>query len=239
MDENKRYSVLLVDDHALFRNGLKLLLNSHPKFRVSGEAATGVEMLSVLAEASNMSDGLPDMVLLDISMPEMNGIDAAAEALKLYPDLRIITLSMYGEEDYYFKMVSLGVKGFLLKNSDITEVYTALEAVLDGGSYFSQELLFNLVSNLRSTSGGPLSSGREENVPEDSIIEGIDAPLSEREKEILLLICKGLTNFEIADMLFISKRTVDKHRANILEKTACKNTANLVVYAIKNGLVEI
>lgn len=240
MEENKRYSVLLVDDHALFRNGLKLLLNSHDRFRVSGEAATGLELLEVLFAASKMPEGLPDVVLLDISMPEMNGIDAAAEALKRYPDLRIITLSMYGEEDYYFKMVSLGVKGFLLKNSDITEVYTALEAVLDGGSYFSQELLFNLVSNLRSTSVvSAVEDGDAVDSVEDDVPGSGDATLSEREKEILFLICKGMTNYEIADALFISKRTVDKHRANILEKTSCKNTANLVVYAIKNGLVEI
>ncbi len=232
METDRKYSVLLVDDHALFRNGLKLLLNTHPKFRVSGEAGTGTEMLALLAGAAAEPDGLPDVVLLDISMPEMNGIDAAAEALALYPDLRIITLSMYGEEDYYFKMVSQGVKGFLLKNSDITEVYAALETVLDGGSYFSQELLFNLVSNLRSSSGGETGLDEEK-------ANADEAALSEREKEILLLICKGLTNYEIADMLFISKRTVDKHRANILEKTNCKNTANLVVYAIKNGLVEI
>ncbi len=232
MKTDRKYSVLLVDDHALFRNGLKLLLNSHPRFRVSGEAGTGTEMLALLGRAASEPDGLPDVVLLDISMPEMNGIDAAAEALALYPDLRIITLSMYGEEGYYFKMVSQGVKGFLLKNSDITEVYAALETVLEGGSYFSQELLFNLVSNLRSSSGGEMGPDQEKTNPDE-------AALSEREKEILLLICKGLTNYEIADMLFISKRTVDKHRANILEKTNCKNTANLVVYAIKNGLVEI
>lgn len=231
MKELPKHAILLVDDHALFRNGLKLLLNSHPKFRVWGEAGTGTEMLRLLDEA----DTLPDVVLLDISMPEMNGIDAAGAALARYPDLRIITLSMYGEEDYYFKMVSQGVKGFLLKNSDITEVYAALEAVLEGGSYFSQELLFNLVSNLRSSSTaaeGDTDSDEETGETDESV-------LSEREKEILLLICKGMTNNEIADTLYISKRTVDKHRANILEKTNCKNTANLVVYAIKNGLVEI
>lgn len=227
-----KHTILLVDDHALFRNGLKLLLNSHADFRVTGEAATGVEMLAFLSDCSLQSqDELPEVVLLDISMPEMNGIDAAREALALYPNLRIITLSMYGEEDYYFKMVAQGVKGFMLKNSDISEVYTALEVVLDGGSYFSQELLCNLVSNLRSS-----SAVDNMYVPEEQT-EAVT--LSEREKEILLLICKGMTNYEIADMLFISKRTVDKHRANILEKTTCKNTANLVVYAIKNRLVEI
>ncbi len=227
--KEEKYTVLQVDDHALFRNGLKLLLNSHPRFRVVGEAATGREMLGWLEQAER----LPDVVLLDIAMPDMNGIEAAAEALRRWPELRIITLSMYGEEDYYFKMVSQGVKGFLLKNSDITEVYAAIEAVLEGGSYFSQELLFNLVSNLRSS-----SETEAEELPEAEETTD-EAALSVREKEILLLICKGMTNYEIADTLFISKRTVDKHRANILEKTNCKNTANLVVYAIKNGLVEI
>ncbi|WP_297829304.1 response regulator transcription factor [uncultured Rikenella sp.] len=227
--KEEKYTVLQVDDHALFRNGLKLLLNSHPRFRVVGEAATGREMLGWLEQAER----LPDVVLLDIAMPDMNGIEAAAEALRRWPELRIITLSMYGEEDYYFKMVSQGVKGFLLKNSDITEVYAAIEAVLEGGSYFSQELLFNLVSNLRSS-----SETEAEELPKAEETTD-EAALSAREKEILLLICKGMTNYEIADTLFISKRTVDKHRANILEKTNCKNTANLVVYAIKNGLVEI
>ncbi|WP_297627962.1 response regulator transcription factor [uncultured Rikenella sp.] len=227
--KEEKYTILQVDDHALFRNGLKLLLNSHPRFRVVGEAATGREMLGWLEQAER----LPDVVLLDIAMPDMNGIEAAAEALRRWPELRIITLSMYGEEDYYFKMVSQGVKGFLLKNSDITEVYAAIEAVLEGGSYFSQELLFNLVSNLRSS-----SETEAEELPEAEETTD-EAALSVREKEILLLICKGMTNYEIADTLFISKRTVDKHRANILEKTNCKNTANLVVYAIKNGLVEI
>lgn len=225
----RRHTILLADDHALFRNGLKLLLNSHPDYCVVGEAGTGTEMLARLEELEQ----LPDVVLLDISMPEMNGIEAAGAALSRYPDLRIITLSMYGEEDYYFKMVSQGVKGFLLKNSEITEVYAALEAVLEGGSYFSQELLFNLVSNLRSSSGSGEPQAAETTETSDETL------LSAREKEILLLICKGLTNYEIADRLFISKRTVDKHRANILEKTNCKNTANLVVYAIKNGWVEI
>lgn len=212
------YKIMIADDHTLFRNGLKTLLDTNDCFHVIGEASNGAELLSLLETE------VPDVVLLDIAMPVMNGITAATEALKTYPDLKIITLSMYGEEDYYFKMVSLGVKGFLLKNSDIEEVQEAILTVLEGGSYFSQELLFNLVSNLKSST---------ENRPED------DVELSERELEILLQICKGLSNQEIGDELFISKRTVDKHRANILAKTNCKNTANLVVYAIKKKLVEI
>ncbi|MCC8087751.1 MAG: response regulator transcription factor [Rikenellaceae bacterium] len=214
--ETGECNIVLVDDHTLFRNGLKTLLNINPKYRVIAEASNGREFL----ECQELPRA--DVILLDIDMPVMNGIEAAEEVLKLYPDMKIITLSMFGEENYYFSMVSHGVKGFVLKNSDIDEVQEAIDIVHQGGSYFSQELLFNLVSNLKNT---PLHTSDEE--------------LSEREREILLMICKGLSNQEIGDKLFISKRTVDKHRANILAKTNCKNTANLVVYAIKNKLVEI
>ncbi len=210
---------MVVDDHTLFRNGLRILLDGIDGFSVIGEASNGVELLELLPMLH------PDVILLDIEMPRMNGIQTAEEVLKRYPEMKIITLSMYGDEDYYFKMVSLGVKGFILKNSEIKEVVTAIETVVEGGSYFSQELLFTLVSNLKSTPTGVTDENSEE--------------LSQRESEILLHICRGESNSEIADALFISKRTVDKHRSNILAKTGCKNTANLVVYAIKNNLVEI
>ena len=210
---------MVVDDHTLFRNGLRILLDGIDGFSVIGEASNGVELLELLPTLH------PDVILLDIEMPRMNGIQSAEEVLKRYPEMKIITLSMYGDEDYYFKMVSLGVKGFILKNSEIKEVVTAIETVVEGGSYFSQELLFTLVSNLKSTPTGVTDENSEE--------------LSQRESEILLHICRGESNSEIADALFISKRTVDKHRSNILAKTGCKNTANLVVYAIKNNLVEI
>jgi len=209
--------VIIVDDHTLFRNGLRILLNTLEDYQVVAEAANGRQFLDMLEKS------LPDLVLLDINMPVMDGIEAATIAQKLYPDLKIITLSMYGEEDYYYKMVNAGVKGFVLKNSDIKEVKTALDVVFDGGSFFSSELLQNLVNSLKSSSKSKESH----------------AELSEREMEILILICQGLSNQEIGDKLFISKRTVDKHRANILEKSESKNTAQLVVYAIKNKLVEL
>lgn len=211
------YNIVLVDDHTLFRNGLKGLLEHCCGCRVVAEASDGDEFLEILPNVE------ADIVLLDIDMPRMNGFEAATKALARYPDLKIITLSMHGDEDYYFKMVSIGVKGFLLKSSDIDEVSTAIQTVAKGGSYFSQELLRTLVGSLKSAPSSGLNH----------------ETLSQRELEILLLICKGFSNQEIADALFISKRTVDKHRANILDKTNCKNTANLVVYAIKHSLVEI
>jgi DNA-binding NarL/FixJ family response regulator len=214
--QSKR-KVIIVDDHTLFRNGLRILINTMEEYQVVGEASNGKQFLELL------ENDVPDLVLLDINMPVMDGIEAATIAQKLYPHLKIITLSMYGEEDYYYKMVNAGVKGFVLKNSDIKEVKTALDVVFDGGSFFSSELLQNLVNSLKSS-----SKSKE-----------IHAELSEREMEILILICQGLSNQEIGDKLFISKRTVDKHRANILEKSESKNTAQLVVYAIKNKLVEL
>lgn len=209
---------MVVDDHALFRTGLIGLLRADSEFEVAGEASDGQEFLDTFANLS------PDVVLLDIDMPVVNGIEAAQKALEADPSLKIITLSMHGDEDYYFAMVSAGVKGFLLKNSDIEEVKNAIRTVAEGGSYFSQELLQTLVGSLKA---------------KPTPTESHEESLSARESEILLLICRGMSNQEIADELFISKRTVDKHRANILSKTGTRNTANLVVYAIKNGLVEI
>jgi DNA-binding NarL/FixJ family response regulator len=209
--------IIIVDDHTLFRNGLRILINNMDDYQVVAEAANGKQFLDLIDK------DVPDLVLLDINMPVMDGIEAATLAHEKFPELKIITLSMYGEEDYYYKMVNAGVKGFVLKNSDIKEVKAALDVVYDGGSFFSSELLQNLVNSLKSS---PKS-------------KEFHAELSEREMEILILICQGLSNQEIGDKLFISKRTVDKHRANILEKSESKNTAQLVVYAIKNKLVEL
>ncbi len=207
--------ILLVDDHTLFRNGLKMLLGTLPGYEVTGEASNGMEFLELIARQDY------DIVFLDIEMPEINGIEAAKKAIALKPELRIITLSMYGDEEYYDKMVEAGAKGFLLKNTNLQEVKTAIDTVMAGGNYFSQELMQNLLRNYKL-----IRESKEAEVD-----------LSEREIEILLLICSGLSNQEIGDQLFISKRTVEKHRANILCKTSCKNTAGLVMYAIKNQIL--
>lgn len=219
---NHPYKIFLVDDHTLFRNGLRGLLNARPDCEVIGEASSGEEFLEKLPEYECV-----DIVFMDIAMPGISGDETTARALEMRPDLKVITLSMFGDEDYYYRMVSVGAKGFLLKSSDIDEVTTAIETVANGGSYFSQELLDGLMNYLQPAPQ-----------PAPVVVEEEEA-LSERELEVLIEICKGLSNQQIADKLFISKRTVDKHRANILDKTGCSNTANLVVYAIKHNLVEI
>lgn len=210
----KGVKIALVDDHALFRNGLKGLISMREGYEVVAEAGDGGEFLDMLPTLE------ADVVFMDISMPNVGGEEATRKALSLYPDLKIVTLSMFGEESYYTRMVEAGAKGFLLKDSSIEEVFEAIDTVAAGGDYFSQRLLSSMSNRLRGTE---LSSGE----------------LSSREIEILLAICRGLSNQEIAEELFISKRTVDAHRANILEKTGCKNTASLVVYAIRNQLVEL
>jgi DNA-binding NarL/FixJ family response regulator len=212
----EKIRIIITDDHQLFRNGLKILLNAFPEFEVTGEASNGEEFLKLLKNTQ------ADVVLMDINMPEMDGIEATRKGLKLCPGIDIIALSMYGEEEYYYKMVDAGAKGFLLKDSDISEVKEAILTVRKGGSYFSQELLYHVIQKIKH---------REH--------ESKTANLSKREKEILFKICEGFSNQEIAETLFISKRTVDKHRANLLGKTNSKNTASLILFAIRNKLIEI
>ncbi|WP_273371264.1 response regulator [Alistipes megaguti] len=207
--------IILVDDHSLFRNGLRGLLEHCAGCHVVGEAASGEEFLAMIDRVE------ADIVFMDFAMPGLDGAQTTERALARHPELRIITLSMFGEESYYSRMVEAGAKGFLLKDSDIGDVLEAMDAVMAGGSYFSPQLLSSLTGRMRTRDDAP------------------DEQLSAREREILVAVCQGLSNQEIADALFISKRTVDKHRANILEKTGCKNTASLVVYAIRNGIVEL
>jgi DNA-binding NarL/FixJ family response regulator len=210
--------IFIVDDHKIFREGLKLLLSTRGFVREVHEASSGREFIKKLATTDC------DVVLMDIEMPEMNGIDATVQAMKMRPNLKIIVLSMYGDEQYYYKMIDAGAKGFMLKNSGIDKVVAAIQKVSRGESYFSEELLVGLLNNMR---------GKQVHPP------AADNDLSAREQEILYHICLGLSNQEIADKLFISKRTVDKHRANVLSKTGCRNTASLIIHAVKNKMIEI
>lgn len=215
----KKLRIYIVDDHKLFREGLKLLLSTQNFVHHIYEASNGKEFIE------NLSFVDCDVVLMDIEMPGMNGLEATELALRMKPGLKIIVLSMYGDEQYYYKMVDAGVKGFVLKSSGIEKVIMAITKVAEGENYFSEELLMNILNNMRE------NTKAEPELP--------DNELSEREMEILYHVCLGLSNQEIADKLFISKRTVDKHRANLLSKTGCRNTAALVMYAIKNKMIKV
>ena len=213
--------IALVDDHSLFRRGMKMLLSSQADFEVVVEAGSGEEFLQAQAESK------VDLVFMDYSMPGINGAETTERALEVDPELKVISLSMFGDNAYYSKMVESGAKGFLLKDSEFDEVLLAVRTVCEGGTYFSPQLMESISFAMTSY---PYSVGGD--IAEED-------RLSEREVEILVGICQGLSTQEIADKLYISKRTVDKHRANILEKSGSKNTASLVVYAFKHGLVEV
>ncbi|NLB25588.1 MAG: response regulator transcription factor [Bacteroidales bacterium] len=215
----KQLKIYLVDDHALFREGLKFLLSNLDFVEKIYEAENGEEFISGLKK------NYTDIVLLDIEMPVMNGIEAAEYALKLYPEIKIIALSMYSDETYYANMIDAGVAGFLLKNSKFSEVKKAIIDVWEGKGYFSPEIVRSIVSRFANE--------------RDQTLKQEVANITNREIEILQSICKGLSNVEIAEKLSISKRTVDKHRENLLLKTQSKNTANLVIFAIKYGYFEI
>jgi DNA-binding NarL/FixJ family response regulator len=211
-------NIIIVDDHLIFRQGLKSIITLENIANVIGEASNGLELLKLLTDLK------PDLVLMDIDMPHMNGLDATEKAMELMPELKIIAFSMFSDEEYYYKMIDRGVKGFILKTSGIKELENAIQNVMSGDSYFSNELLRKIINNFgHSTTTKPL----------------LQDNLTEREIEILQQICLGLSTDEIAEKLFISPKTVKSHKSNLLEKTVCKNTPALILFAIKNKIVEL
>ena len=208
--------IIVTDDHKMFRESLVNILTTKKIAEVIGEAGNGNELLELLKTKT------PDLVLMDIAMPYMDGIEATKRALEMSPDLKILVLSGYDDDKYYFSMVEAGVKGFVLKNTGITELTNAINEVSHNNSWFSAELLQKLLVKINT-------SQKKKNINE----------LSERESEVLKLICESLTNEQIAEKLHISFETVKWHRNHIMSKTGCSNTAGLVIYALKNKLIEI
>jgi DNA-binding NarL/FixJ family response regulator len=195
---------------------LKLLLTNLSFIGKIFEANNGGEFVN------GLKSNPVDIALVDIEMPVMNGIEAARRAREIQPSIKILALSMYSDKNYYLSMIDAGACGFLLKNSNFDEVEKAITDVCNDKSYISIEILNEILK-----------------YPEKASFNVLESELTEREIEVLLLICKGLTNNEIADKLVLSKRTVDKHRENLLQKTQSKNTVNLVIYAIKSGFLQI
>jgi len=217
----KKHGIIIVDDHKIFRDGLKFVINQMDDLEVIAEASNGKEFLSIIEKQE------ADLVLMDISMPQLNGIEATKSAIALKPGIKILVLSMFCDEEYYFQMVQAGVMGFVLKESGKDELEDAIRAVLSGETYFSQNLLRDIIVNLHS----PGKQAKEQKEQ--------DYNFTKRESEILKLICEGYSNNQIADKLFISIRTVEGHKSNLISKTGVKNTISLVMYALKKNLVNL
>ena len=215
----KTYNVIVVDDHEIFRNGLKLLLNKIENVRVVDEASNGMEFLKIIKKHK------ADLVFMDINMPILDGIDTTEEVCKEFPELKIIALTTFGDIEFFDKMIYAGVVGYMLKTSELDDFKKAINKVMKGGNYFSEEILAN--------------------VTKETIIHQYDKQntivqkISKREIQILELICKGYSNHKIAEELNISYRTIERHKTNLLLKTETHNTVNLVIFAFKNKLVEI
>ncbi|MFP4556137.1 MAG: response regulator [Bacteroidales bacterium] len=213
-------TLLIADDHKVFRQGLRNLFEIEKIAPIIGEAENGKECIELAMELN------PDIILMDIDMPEMNGIEASERILEINPKTKIIVLSMHGDYDYYQQMVCIGVKGFIQKSSGIDEVITAVSTVAKGEAYFSSEILRSIIVNINET---------QNNYQTSQNTFGI----TKREMDVLNLICKGYTNEEIGKKIFISSATVKGHRSKLLSKTGAKNTALLIMFAVKNKLVSI
>lgn len=208
--------VIIVDDHEIFRSGLKMVINKLAYAKVVAEAADGVDFLHIIDEIET------DIVLMDIEMPVMNGIEATRKAIEKYPSMKIIALTMFKEDAYIQSMIEAGVKGFLIKNIRKEVLDRALQAVYNGKTYYSEELWDYFTKTI----------AKEEK--QDNKLE-----VTKREMEVLELLAEGLSNKEIADRLFISERTIVGHKSNLMAKTNTKNTVALLAYAIKNGIINI
>jgi len=213
--------VLIVDDHTLVQSGIKELVNDLADFQVIGTAENGKRAIE-LAESFDI-----EIILMDVDMPIMNGLEATIQLKKSKPEIKIIILTMHGDPSLIKRMMEIGANGFLLKNSDREEFENALKRVAEGKTYFSGDAAQAVITG--------------ENVTPGNFAVGTDAillsKLTEREREILKLIAKGLSNKEIGNELFISHRTVDSHRTNLMKKLQVHNSAALIKLAVSNGLV--
>ncbi len=210
--------ILIADDHKIFRDGITSLLQGEEDIKVVAEAADGNEVLEKIPLTN------PDVILMDISMGEAGGIQATQDVREKYPNIKILVLSMHSESSYILKMLELGAKGYLLKDAGKSEMLSAIRTVASNNAYYSSKVSTKLVEALTNKDKRPRRQS--------------DIPLTPRELEMLKLIAEEYSNQEIADKLYISIRTVDTHKRNLLEKLKLKNTAGLVKYAMKKGLLE-
>ena len=222
--------VLLADDHAILRDGIRAILSREPDMEVVGEAGNGQQLLDMLTTTPT------DVVLMDINMPVLDGFATMPLIKAQFPEVRVLVLSMLDHEKYLYRMFQLGVLGYVLKNADSSEITYGIRTVASGRQFLCTEIGLGLLYR---------TEHRADVLPETSSIQNLKSQrlpgtveLSMREMEVLKLIAEGLTNAEIADQLFASKRTIETHRQNIIEKTNAKNTAALIRYAMSHGLID-
>jgi DNA-binding NarL/FixJ family response regulator len=217
-DSEKKIRVLLADDHTLVRQGFRRILEDDPRIVVVGEASTGLRAMELCRELK------PDVAVLDLAMPEIGGLEAASEILKANPEIKILILSMYSNEAYVRKAFEIGAKGYMLKDAIELDLTRAVVSLAEGKAYMSPGISNLVIEGLKSGSLQDASQDPYER-------------LSLREKEVLQLIAQGKSNKEVAALLNISVNTVAVHRARVMETLGIHRTAELVLYAVKKGLV--
>jgi two-component system response regulator NreC len=210
--------IVIAEDHTILREGLKALISSHPEFEVAGEAKDGAEAIR------SVNDIGPDLVLMDLSMPKMSGMSAIVEIKKRCPKTKILVLTIHNMEEYILEALRAGANGYVLKDADHEELFLAIKTVLEGKSFLSPSVSKKVIE-------GYLEGKRS--VKTDTSWE----TLTQREREILKLIAEGYKNKEIASLLFISAKTVEKHRANLMKKLDLHNVQSLTAFAIERGLI--
>jgi DNA-binding NarL/FixJ family response regulator len=215
---NKKIQVAVADDHSLLRQALAKLINSFENFSVLFEANNGTEIKQKLSKHI-----IPDIVLLDVNMPDMDGYETAQWLHNNYPQVKVLALSMFSDENIIIRMLKLGAKGYILKNAEPEELKEALNSVLEKDFYLSEYISGKIVSGLNKDLDRP-----------DSRVT-----LTEKEKELLRWICSEMTYKDIAAKMFVSPRTLDDYRNNLFEKLKVKTRVGLVLYAIRNHLVEV
>jgi DNA-binding NarL/FixJ family response regulator len=218
----KTITIAIADDQMLFRRGMAAIINGFEDMMVVCETDNGRKLLTFLETTTQKTD----VILMDLSMPELNGIDTMKIIHEKYPDQKVIILSVHNEEKFVVHLIELGANAYLFKNAEPEDVENAIRGVVEKGFYFSESLMLTFQKRLNN---------KKTHV---SVHDNIPIALTIREVEVLNLICQELTAQEIAEKLFISVRTVDGHRNNLLEKTGARNTAGLVIFAIKNNLVD-
>ncbi|TVZ56584.1 two component transcriptional regulator, LuxR family [Lutibacter sp. Hel_I_33_5] len=216
-------NIIIADDEELFRKGISFLLEREKNLNIIFEASNGKELIDFI----DVTEELPDIILMDLKMPEINGVEATKAIHKKYPDIKIIALTSYGSKSFITNMIDVGASSYLLKNTTPKEVINTINEVFEKGFYYDEKVLEIIHTNIISSSGKRIKSDLDNNL------------LSKREIEVLELICEQLTTSEIGEKLFISPRTVEGHRNNLLLKTQSKNVAGLVIYGIQKKFIEI